>query len=193
MLDKLFGENGIFGEKGKKYYQNKFDTKLDNMSANYNKKKQNVKKNYKAVLITSFALTFLLNVIFNAQYGYTLFSMLGMSLVEFPFAIPVGIILHNVYKSITEDVNKKLDKEIKKIDDYNLRIENQMKNQLENTHTEERNETQTNIVQESPYVRVVGVEDYIDPHKLNNTYEPFVDQAMEEERQYRARTRRREE
>ena len=123
MLDKLFGENGIFGAKGQKYYQNQFEKKFNKISENASKKKQGFKENAKGVLITSYVLTLLLNIIFNTQYGYSLFSMLGMSLVEFPFAIPVGILGYNIYKSIKGDVNKKIDKEMKKIEEYNNALE----------------------------------------------------------------------
>ncbi|MBE6158839.1 MAG: hypothetical protein E7159_03340 [Firmicutes bacterium] len=144
MLDKLFGENGIFGAKGQKYYQNQLDKKFNKLSESAGKKKQGFKENAKGVLITSYVLTLLLNIIFNTQYGYSLFSMLGMSLVEFPFAIPVGIIVYNVYKSIKGDVNKKIDKEIKKIEEYNNALEKA--NALEETEQNVKVQTENNNV-----------------------------------------------
>lgn len=144
MLDKLFGENGIFGAKGQKYYQNQFEKKFNKLSENASKKKQGFKENAKGVLITSYALTLLCNIIFNTQYGYSLFSMLGMSLVEFPFAIPFGIIAYNVYKSIKGDVNKKIDKEIKKIEEYNNALEKA--NALEENEQNVKVQTENNNV-----------------------------------------------
>ena len=144
MLNKLFGENGIFGAKGQKYYQNQFEKKFNKLSENASKKKQGFKENAKGVLITSYVLTLLCNIIFNTQYGYSLFSMLGMSLVEFPFAIPFGIIAYNVYKSIKGDVNKKIDKEIKKIEEYNNALEKA--NALEETEQNVKEQTNGNNV-----------------------------------------------
>jgi FtsZ-binding cell division protein ZapB len=160
MLDKLFGENGIFGAKGQKYYQNQFEKKFNKLSENASKKKQGFKENAKGILITSYVLTLLLNIIFNTQYGYSLFSMLGMSLVEFPFAIPFGIITYNVYKFIKGDVNKKIDKEIKKIDEYNNALEKANalaeNNQNVKVQTENNNVTSTKDNSQSNIKPIVG-------------------------------------
>ena len=160
MLDKLFGKNGIFGAKGQKYYQNQFEKKFNKLSENASKKKQGFKENAKGILITSYVLTLLLNIIFNTQYGYSLFSMLGMSLVEFPFAIPFGIIAYNVYKSIKGDVNKKIDKEIKKIDEYNNALEKANalaeNNQNVKVQTENNNVTSTKDNSQSNIKPIVG-------------------------------------
>lgn len=160
MLDKLFGENGIFGAKGQKYYQNQFEKKFNKLSENASNKKQGFKENAKGVLITSYVLTLLCNIIFNTQYGYSLFSMLGMSLVEFPFAIPFGIITYNVYKSIKGDVNKKIDKEIKKIDEYNNALEkaNALAENEQNVkvQTENNNVTSTKDNNQSNIKPIVG-------------------------------------
>ena len=160
MLDKLFGKNGIFGAKGQKYYQNQFEKKFNKLSENASKKKQGFKENAKGVLITSYVLTLLCNIIFNTQYGYSLFSMLGMSLVEFPFAIPFGIIAYNVYKSIKGDVNKKIDKEIKKIDEYNNALEKANalaeNNQNVKVQTENNNVTSTKDNSQSNIKPIVG-------------------------------------
>ena len=138
---KFFGENGIFSENGKKYYGNQLEKKLDKMSEKTEQKKKVFKENVKGVLITSYALTFLLNVIFSAQFGYSLISMLGMSLVEFPVAIPFGILFHNIYKSIKGDINKKLDKEVKKIDEYNSTLERIQNKEAERLKVLEQTET----------------------------------------------------
>ena len=160
MLNKLFGENGIFGVKGQKYYQNQFEKKFNKLSENASKKKQGFKENAKGVLITSYVLTLLCNIIFNTQYGYSLFSMLGMSLVEFPFAIPFGIIAYNVYKSIKGDVNKKIDKEVKKIEDYNKTLEkaNSLAENEQNVkvQTENNNVTSTKDNNQSNIKPIVG-------------------------------------
>jgi FtsZ-binding cell division protein ZapB len=160
MLDKLFGENGIFGAKGQKYYKNQFEKKFNKLSENASKKKQGFKENAKGVLITSYVLTLLCNIIFNTQYGYSLFSMLGMSLVEFPFAIPFGIITYNVYKFIKGDVNKKIDKEIKKIDEYNNALEkaNALAENEQNVkvQTENNNVTSTKDNNQSNIKPIVG-------------------------------------
>lgn len=181
MLDKLFGENGIFGAKGQKYYQNQFEKKFNKLSENASKKKQGFKENAKGVLITSYVLTLLCNIIFNTQYGYSLFSMLGMSLVEFPFAIPFGIITYNVYKSIKGDVNKKIDKEIKKIDEYNNALEKanalaendqNVKVQTENNNvTSTKDNNQSNI---KPIVGKLPEEDIVVNDSSNFSFIPVT-------------------
>ena len=207
MLNKLFGENGIFGVKGQKYYQNQFEKKFNKLSENASKKKQGFKENAKGVLITSYVLTLLLNIIFNTQYGYSLFSMLGMSLVEFPFAIPFGIIAYNVYKSIKGDVNKKIDKEVKKIEEYNIALEkaNSLAENEQNVkvQTENNNVTSTkdnNLSNIKPIVGRLPEEDIVvnDSLDLSGISMPFGEDecfgifAQQETKGYQ-RVRRREE
>ena len=141
--NKFFGENGILSENGRKYYKYQ-RTESEKAIIKKRKRKEFVAKVKKAIIPsvgTAFGIAFALNALSAAKYGTTLVNVIGMSLVETPFVIPVGFIGYKVIQSVKNSIDEKLAKENKKIEEFTEYNEEKEKQQeLEKEKEKEQQE-----------------------------------------------------
>lgn len=158
MLDKLFGENGILSENGKNYYKHEIE---HNEKRKLKKKKRieffsKLKKAFLPSLVTAFGIAFALNGLNAIAHGNTLINVIGMSLIEAPFAIPVGFIGYKIFQSVKENIDKKITIENKKIEEFaELQEEKKRTQELLNTQEIGHEKVQTDVQKTIDYETII--------------------------------------